>query len=73
MDVTEALPVWPQAETPVVYRQDHLSVPLEIVATSQEFTDFSLSPRSTCATLEGHDSPSCEQLLHITKGLAGVV
>ena len=73
MDVAEALPVLPQAKTPVVYKQDCLPIPLEIVVRSNEFSELSLSPRSTCTALEGHGSPSQEQLLHITKGLAGVV
>ena len=58
MDVTEALPVPPQAKTPVVHRQDCLPIPSEIVVRSNEFSELSLSPRSTCAALEGHDSPS---------------
>ena len=57
----------------MVYKQDHLSIPLEIMATSSELSELSLSPRSTCATLEGHGSPSQEQLLHIAQGLAGAV
>ena len=73
MDIIKVLPVQPQARMPVVHRQDHLSVPLEVMVTSHEFSELSLSHRSTCATFEGHDSPSREQLLHIAKGLAEVV
>ena len=45
-------------------------VPSEVVATSNEFSELSLSPRSTCAALKGHDAPSQDQLLHIAQGLA---
>ena len=31
MDVAEALPVQPQADTPVVYKQDCPSIPQEVV------------------------------------------
>ena len=58
MDIAEVLPTWPQAKTPVVYKQDHLLVLSEIVATSSELSELSLSPRSMCAALEGHESPS---------------
>ena len=73
MDIAEPLPSWPQGETPVVHKQDHLSIPSEVVATSQEFSKLLLSPRLVCTTLEGDSSPSQEELLHITQGLAGVV
>ena len=58
MDITKLLTTWPQVETPVVYKQDSLSIPLEVVATSQEFSELLLSPRSVCAALEGHSSPN---------------
>ena len=57
----------------MVHRQDHLLIPLEVVVTSNEFSELSLSPRSTCTALKGHESPSWEQLLHIAQVLAGVV
>ena len=72
MDITKALPTRPQAETPVVFKQDCLSVPSEVVATSKEFSELQLSPWSVCAALKGHSSPRQEELLHITQGLAGV-
>ena len=57
MDVTKALPVQPQADTLVVYKQDCLSIPLEVMATSNELSELQLSPQSVCTTLEGHSSP----------------
>ena len=57
MDITEPLPTWPQVETLVVHKQDHLSIPSEVVVTSKEFSELQLSPRSVCAALEGHSSP----------------
>ena len=73
MDITELPPTQPQAKTPVVHKQDCLSIPSEVMATSQEFSELLLSPRSICTTLKGHSSPSQEELLHIAQGLAGVV
>ena len=72
MDIAKPLPTRPQAEMPVVHKQDHLSVPSEVMATLNEFSELLLSPRSMCTTLEGHSSPSQEELLHIAQGLAGV-
>ena len=72
MDVAEALQVWLQANTPVVYKQDHLPVPQEVVVTSNKFSELQLSPQSVCAALEGHSAPRWEELLHIAQGLAGV-
>ena len=72
MDIAEALPVRPQVDTPVVHRQDHLSIPQEIVATSNECSELQLSPQTACAALKGHSTPGQEELLHITHGLAGV-
>ena len=73
MDIAKLLPTQPQVETPVVHKQDCLSIPSEIVATSKTFSELQLSPRSVCTALEGHSSPGQEELLHITQGLAGVV
>ena len=73
MDTAEALPVQPQADTPVVYWQDPISIPAAIMATSHEFSELQLSPQSVCAALEGHSSPGREELLLIAQGLAGVV
>ena len=72
MDIAEPLPTWPQVKTLVVYKQDCLSVPSEVVVTFKEFSELQLSPRSICAALKGHSSPGWEELLHITQGLAGV-
>ena len=44
MDTAKALPIRPQADTPVVHRQDPLSIPVVIVATSHEFSELQLSP-----------------------------
>src|SRR5580692_1672847 len=67
------VPIPPMAETPVVYKQERLSVPQEVLASSNEFSEFelSLSPRSACAAIEGH-KPNKEQLAYIARGLAGV-
>ena len=73
MDATEPLPVRPQAKTPVVHRQEPLSIPSTIVAVLEEFSELQLSPHSVCAALEGHRSPGREELLLIAQGLAGVV
>ena len=56
----------------MVHHQEPLSIPAVIVAVSEEFSELQLSPRSVCATLEGHRSPRREELLLITQGLAGV-
>ena len=73
MDTTEALPVWPQANTPVVHQQDPISIPAAIMATSHKFSELQLSPRSVCTALKRHSAPRREELLLITQGLAGVV
>ena len=73
MDTTEPLPIRSMAETPVVHRQEPLSIPAAIATVSAEFSEFQLSPQSVCATLEGRRSPGREELLLITQGLAGVV
>ena len=73
MDTAEPLPVRLSAETPVVYRQEPLSIPVAIAATPTEFSELQLSPRSVCAALEGHRTPGAEELILITHGLAGVV
>ena len=72
MDITKPLPTQPQAETPVVHKQDSLSIPSEVMATSHEFSELLLSPRSVCTAFEGHSSPVQEELLHIAQGLAEV-
>ena len=72
MDIVELLPTQPQVETPVVHKQDCLSIPLEVVVTSKEFSELQLSPRSVCSALKGHSSPGQEELLHIAQGQAGV-
>ena len=72
MDATEPLPIRSSAETPVVYWQEPLSIPVAIAAVSAEFSELQLSPCSVCATLEGHRTPTREELLLIVQGLAGV-
>ena len=72
MDAAKPLPIRSSAETPVVYRQEPLSIPIAITAISTEFSELQLSPCSVCATLEGHMAPGREELLLITQGLAGV-
>ena len=72
MDATEPLPIRSSAETPVVYRQEPLSIPVAIAAVSTEFSELQLSPHSVCAALKGHRSPGREELLLITQGLAEV-
>ena len=72
MDTTEPLPVRSTAETPVVYRQEPLSIPVAIAAISTEFSELQLSPRSVHAALEGHRDPGREELLLIAQGLARV-
>ena len=44
MDTAEPLPIRSAAETPVVHRQEPLSIPTTIVAVSEEFSEFQLSP-----------------------------
>ena len=72
MDTAEPLPIRSMAETPVVHRQEPLSIPTAIVAVSVEFSEFQLSPCSVHAALEGHRTPGREELLLITQGLARV-
>ena len=72
MDTAEPLPVRSSAETPVVYRQEPLSIPAAIAAASMEFSELQLSPHSICATLEGHRTLGVEELILIAHGLAGV-
>ena len=72
MDTTEPLLVRLSTKTPVVHCQEPLSIPAAIAAVSVEFSEFQLSPRSVCATLEGHRAPGREELLLIAQGLAGV-
>ena len=72
MDTAEPLPVRSSAETPVVHRQEPLSIPTAIMAVSMEFSELQLSPRSVCAALEGHRTPRVEELILIACGLAGV-
>ena len=73
MDATKPLPIRLSAETPVVYWQEPLSIPTAIAAVSMEFSELQLSPRSVCAALKGHRTPTREELLLIVQGLAGVV
>ena len=73
MDSAEPLPIRLHTKTPVVHRQDPLSIPAAIVAVSTEFSELQLSPCSVCAALEGHRSPGREELLLIVQGLAEVV
>ena len=72
MDATKPLPIRLHTDTPVVHRQDPLSIPAATVAVSMELSELQLSPCSVCATLEGHRSPGREELLLIAQGLAGV-
>ena len=72
MDTAEPLPVRLSTETPVVHRQEPLSIPTAIVAISEEFSEFQLSPQSMQAALEGHRTLGREELLLIAQGLAGV-
>ena len=73
MDSAEPLPIRLHADTPVVHRQDPLSIPAAIMAVSTEFSELQLSPHSVCAALKGHRMPKREELLLIAQGLAGVV
>ena len=70
---TVTLPIQLQANTPMVHRQDPISIPAAIMATSYEFSELQLSPHSVCTALEGHSSLGREELLLIAQGLAGVV
>ena len=72
MDTAELLPVRSSAETPMVYRQEPLSIPAAIAAVSTEFSELQLSPHSICAALEGHRTSGREELLLIMHRLAGV-
>ena len=72
MDTTEPLPIRSAAETPVVHQQEPLSIPAAIMAVSEEFSEFQLSPQSVHAALKGHRDPRREELL-IAQGLAQVV
>ena len=72
MDTAEPLPIQLLTETPVVHRQEPLSIPAAIAAVSQEFSEFQLSPQSMHAALEGHRDPGREELLLIAQGLARV-
>ena len=70
MDTTKPLPIRSSAETPMVYCQEPLSIPATIMAISEEFSEFQLSPQSMHAALEGHRDPGREELLLIAHGLA---
>ena len=72
MDTTKPLPVQLAAETPVVHRQEPLSIPTAIAAVSEEFSEFQLSPRSLHTALKRHRDPRREELLLIAHGLARV-
>ena len=73
MDTTKPLPIRSAAKTLVVHHQEPLSIPAAIVAVSEEFSEFQLSPRSMHAALEGHRDLGREELLLIAHGLARVV
>jgi hypothetical protein len=45
---------------------------MKVVASLAKFSEFQLSPRTIHTALEGN-SPSKDQLIYITKGLASVV
>src|SRR5580692_6248028 len=64
------VPILLKGKSPVKYEQDPLVVPQEVVATSTNFSELHLSSQTACAALEGH-SPSREELIFITRGLAG--
>ena len=72
MDTAEPLPIRSSTETPVVHRQEPLSIPATIAAVSEEFSKFQLSPQSMHAALKGHRDPRREELLLIAHGLARV-
>ena len=72
MDITKPLPVRSSAETPVVYKQEPLSIPMAIAAASTEFSELQLSPHSICAALKGHRTLGAEELILIAHRLAGV-
>src|SRR5580692_10270099 len=65
------VPVLLKGKTPAKYKQDTLVVPQEVVASSTNFSELRLSPRTACTALEGH-SPNREELIFIARGLAGV-
>src|SRR5580692_1467997 len=65
------IPILLKGKTPIRHEQHALVVPQKVVASSTNFSELRLSPRTACATLEGH-SPSREELVFITRGLAGV-
>ena len=54
MDMAKPLPVRSSAETPVVHRQEPLSIPVAIAAISTKFSELQLSPQSVHAALKGH-------------------
>ena len=70
MDTAKPLPIRSTAKTPVVHRHEPLSIPAAIVAISEEFSEFQLSPRSVHAALEGHRDLGREELLLIAHRLA---
>src|SRR5580692_10107769 len=65
------VPILLKGKAPAKYEQDALVVPQEVVASSTNFSELRLSPRTACAALEGH-SPTREELIFIARGLAGV-
>src|SRR5580692_1036566 len=65
------VPILLKGKAPAKYKQDALVVPQEVVASSTNFSELRLSPRTACAALEGH-SPTREELIFIARGLAGV-
>ena len=65
-------PACPHPETPVLYCQELLHIPNQVVAVSEQLSTFSLSSRTICAALKGHN-PDREQLLLITQRLDRVV
>ena len=58
--------------TLVLYWQEPLNIPDQVVAISEQLSTFCLPPWTICAALEGHN-PDRDQLLLITQGLDGVV
>ena len=72
MDSAKPLLVRSHTETPVVHRQNPLSILAAIVAVSMEFSELQLSPCLVCTALKGHRMPEGEELLLIAQGLAGV-
>ena len=65
------VPILLKGKAPIRHEQDALVVPQEVVASSTNFSELRLSPRTARAALEGH-SPSREELVFIARGLAGV-